>query len=96
MVHYVSANADDDLDDIWLYIASESDSPDRADRQIEAITERFFRLAEYPYLGRLRLDLRADLRSFPVGSYVILYRVDDGDVTILHIFPAMRDISALI
>jgi plasmid stabilization system protein ParE len=44
----------------------------------------------------MRLDLRPNLRSFAVGSYVILYRVDDDDVTILHIFPAMRDIANLI
>jgi plasmid stabilization system protein ParE len=45
MAHYVSAKADDDLDDIWLYIATESASPERADRQIAAITERFYLLS---------------------------------------------------
>jgi toxin ParE1/3/4 len=95
MACYVSAKADDDLDDIWFYIASESDSPERADRQIAAITDRFYLLAEYPFLGRSRPDLRADLRSLPVGNYVIIYKIDAVDVTILHVFPAMRDIANL-
>ena len=62
----------------------------------QLITERFYLLAEYPFLGRSRPDLREDLRSFPVGNYVIIYKIDAVDVTILHVFPALRDIANLI
>ena len=95
MAHRLSAKADDDLDEIWLCIALESDSPEPADRRIADITERFYLLAEYPFLGRSRPDLRDDLRSFLVGNYVIIYKIDAVDVTILHVFPAMRDIGNL-
>jgi plasmid stabilization system protein ParE len=46
-----------------------------ADRLIDAITDRFFLLGNHPYVGRLRDNLRPGLRSFPVGQYVIIYRI---------------------
>jgi hypothetical protein len=41
-VHHVSPHAKADLDAIWQYICEESGSPEIADRQIDAIVERFF------------------------------------------------------
>jgi plasmid stabilization system protein ParE len=35
------------------------------------------------------------LRSFPVGEYVIIYRVDGGDVLIQRVTHGHRDIEAL-
>ncbi len=43
-----------DLDDIWYYVAKESGSSDIANRLIDTITDRFFLLAGFPYLGRSR------------------------------------------
>jgi toxin ParE1/3/4 len=54
-------------------------------------------LAGHPHIGRHRdEDLRPGLRSFPVGEYVIIYRVEGKDVLILHIFRGSRDIEALL
>ncbi len=93
MAHRLAPEAEAELDEIWYGLAKESGRPEIADRLIDTITERFFLLAEYPHLGRPRhRDLRPGLRSFPVGRYLILYRVDDGDVLILHVLPAARDI----
>ena len=65
-----------ELDDIWYYVATESGSIDIADRFIDNITNRFLLLARRPYLGRRRdQDLRSGLRTFPVGNYVIIYRL---------------------
>jgi hypothetical protein len=36
-------------------------------------------LSRHPYLGPARGDLRPGLRSFSVGGYVIVYRVEDED-----------------
>ena len=41
MVHHVSARATADLDRIWDYLYEESGSEAVADRQADAITERF-------------------------------------------------------
>ena len=84
------------LDDIWYYTAKESHSIEIADRVVDSITDRFFLLATYPHLGRRRdEDLRPGLRSFPVGEYVIIYRVEAEDVLILHVIRGSRDLEAL-
>jgi hypothetical protein len=54
-------------------------------------------LACHPHIGRHRdEDLRPGLRSFPVGEYVIIYRVEEKDVLILHVFRGRRDIRGII
>jgi len=96
MAHRVSPRAEDDLDDIWYYVAKESRSIDTANRPIDSITDRFFLLSGHPYLGRARdEDLGAGLRSFPVGEYVIVYSAGDEDVWILRVVHARRDLEAL-
>jgi toxin ParE1/3/4 len=53
-------------------------------------------LARHPHLGRSRDDdLRPSLRSFPVASYVIIYRVEGEDVLILRVLRGSRNIPAL-
>ena len=94
----IAPEAEFELDDIWLYIARSSGNIDVANRLIDRITDQFWLLAQHPYLGRRRdQDLRAGLRTFPVGEYVIVYRVDiDEVVLILHIFHGKQDIQSLI
>jgi toxin ParE1/3/4 len=96
MGHFRSPEADSDLDSIWHYVATKSGSFDIADRFIDSITQRFFLLANHPNIGRARdEDLRLGLRSFPVGEYVIIYRILDEDVLILRVLRGSRDIEAL-
>jgi len=77
------------------HIARDSGSIEIADRLIDSITDCFFLLGNHPYGGRLRDDLRPGLRSFPVGQYVIIYRIDGIDVLILHVVHGRRDIEAM-
>jgi toxin ParE1/3/4 len=96
MAHRLAPEAESDLDDIWYYVANESSSVKIADRLIESITERFFLLATNPHIGRSRdEDLRPGLRSFPVGKYVIIYRVENNEVLILRVIRGSRNIEAL-
>ena len=95
MAHRLSPEAEFDLDSIWLYVAGESGSIENADRIIDTLTDRFWLLAQHPHIGRHRDDLRSGLRSFPVGDYAILYRIDDEDVLILHVLHGARDIPKL-
>ena len=95
MGHVRTPQCDSDLDDIWYYIATKSGSLDVADRFIDSIADRFFLLATYPHVGRSRdEDLRTGLRSFPVGEYVIIYRVQDEDVLILRVVRGSRNVQA--
>jgi toxin ParE1/3/4 len=90
-------DAEAELDDIWFYIARESGSIKIGNRLIDTITERFWPLAQHPQIGRRRdRDLRPGLRSFPVGEYVIIYRVEAGDALILHVVRGSRDIEGLL
>jgi toxin ParE1/3/4 len=96
MAHRRTPQADADLDEIWYYVASKSDSLEIADRFIDSITDRFFLLARHPNIGRARdEDLRPGLRSFPVGDYLILYRIDGEDAVILRVLRGSRNIAAL-
>ena len=46
-------------------------------------------------IGIFARDLRAGVRSFVVGDYVIAYRVDGDNVLILRVLRGSRDIEAL-
>lgn len=63
----LSPLAEDDLLEIWLFIAE--DSPHEADRFLDRLLEATKRLAEFPRLGRHRPDLGPGLHRFPVGVF---------------------------
>lgn len=90
MTYRLTRRARQDLLAIWEYIAQ--DSEPAADRFIERFTSLFERLGEHPYLGRVRNDLRSGYRSFPLGQYLVLYRVRKPSVVILHIVHGRRDL----
>jgi len=96
MAHRVAPQAVADLDEIWYYVAKESGSAEVANRLIDSITDRFFLLTGHPYLGRPRDDsFGPGSRSFPIGEYVVVYRVQNADVLILRVAHGRRDIEAL-
>ncbi len=96
MGHRLAPQAEVDLDSTWYYVATASGSAAIADRLIDSLTSRFFLLATQPHMGRQRdQDLRPGIRTFPVGEYVVAYRIDGDDVLILRVFRGSRDINAL-
>ncbi len=96
MAHRLAPEAGRDLDGIWYYVATSSGT-ETADRLIDAIADRFLLLARFPRLGRPRDDdLRQGLRSFAVGQYVIIYRLEGEDVLVLHVTHGHRNIGRLL
>ena len=96
MAHRVAGEAEVDLDDIWLYVATESYSMDVATRLIDGITDRFFVIATFPYAGRARdPDFGIGTRSFAAGDYVIVYCVEGEDVCILRVVHGKRQLEDL-
>ena len=93
MAHRLAPQARADLSTIWNYIVTESGNVAAADGVIDAITERFYLLSQYPRMGRPRDDLRPGLRSFAVGEYVIVYTIEDENVEILFVFHGRQDIE---
>ena len=92
MAYRLSPLAEQDLEEIWLYVAEDA-SPATAGRLIDAIVDRFNLLAEQPAVGRARPEFGVDVRSFVVESYVIYYRVDD-EVLIARVLHGHRDQAA--
>ncbi len=85
--------AEEDLIEVWQYIARDDDKA--ATAHLRRLDETCVRLAEQPGMGRARPEIRSDLRSFPVGKYVILYRVVDDGVLIVRVVHGARDLSNL-
>lgn len=95
-MHRLTEQAEADLDNIWDFLSVESGSDEIADRQIEAITNRFYLLARHPYAGRARDDdLGPGRRTFPVDRYIIVYAVASGDVLILRVAHSSQDLKVL-
>ena len=93
----VAPEAESDLDEIWLYLARESENPAIATRVVNSITDKFPMLSKFPNMGRNReLDLLGKRRSFPVDRYVIFHRVKSGHVQILRVLHGSRDIHAIL
>ena len=86
----LSEQSRSDLDDTWLYIAS--DNRTAADRFIDELVGKFQTLATQPGIGRSRDELAESLRSFPVGNYVIFYRALADGIEIVRVLSGFRDI----
>ena len=89
-----SRQAEDDLIEIWLHIAREN--PPAADQILERIEATFQTLAAYPMMGPARPDLRADLRYFVAGHYLILYRAQANGVEIVRVLHGARHVPNLL
>ena len=94
MTYRLSPRAKLELEAIGDHIAK--DSPTNAERLIERLTERFVALGRNPRIGRARPELRSDLRSFPYGAYIILYRIVDEGVEIVRVVHAARNLDDLL
>jgi toxin ParE1/3/4 len=80
-----------DLDEIWSYVAK--DNPEAAGRVIDRIEAAEVRLSLYPHLGRARDELRAGVRSWTVGSYLIFYNVEPRALVTMRILHGARDLK---
>jgi toxin ParE1/3/4 len=88
-----TAQAEEDLIELWLYIAQ--DNPSAADRLLEEIEDKCSLLVANPQLGRARPDIAADCRSFPVGRYLILYRLIPDGIEVVRVVQGSRRLEDL-
>ncbi|ALK10395.1 type II toxin-antitoxin system RelE/ParE family toxin [Blastochloris viridis] len=80
-----------DLIEAWSYVAGDSETA--ADRLLERIERALAMLSENPFAGRARPELAADLRSFPVGNYVLFYRPQRSGIELVRVLSGYRDIG---
>jgi toxin ParE1/3/4 len=93
MDYVLSPLADDDLDEIWLHIAH--DNEPAADKVIRKIFDTIGLLTKEPLMGRLREELRPQIRSFAVAPYIIFYCPQPDAIEIVRILHNARDTDAI-
>ncbi len=90
----VRPRASVDLAEIWAFIAE--DSIKHADKFAALIDDQFLGLARRPQMGRSRSELAPNLRSLPVGQYVIFYVPLPKSVEIIRVLHGARDIESIL
>jgi len=88
-----TARAEDDLVDIWLYIAA--DNPHAAGRLLKEIDRKCFLLAANPLLARPRPDIAPELRYLPAGNYLFLYRAVSKGIEVVRVVHGARRLNGL-
>jgi len=84
-----SPEADTDLLRIWRYIAENDRAT--ATQFIDRLHGTMAMLAEMPGIGRPRDDLAPNVRTFPLGSYLIIYREATGGIEVVRVLSARQD-----
>jgi toxin ParE1/3/4 len=93
--YVLSRDADADLNQIWEFIAQ--DNIEAADRWIEKLFDAFESLARTPGMGHLRRDLTTHAVLFwPVGAYLIVYRVQPEQIEIVAVTQGGRDVPSFL
>lgn len=86
--------AEEDFREIWRHIAQ--DNPDAADGLLRRIDEKLELYAERPNMGTNRSRLARGLRSFPVGNYLVFYRVIPEGIELVRVLHGMRRLRSLL
>ena len=89
------ASARNDLIEILTYIAKETGSVTIGRDFVDQLRHRCHELADLPgMLGRLRPELRPDIRSTVFKGYVVFFRYVDDRFEVVNILESHRDIEA--
>ena len=83
--------AETDLVEIWSYIAD--DNEPAADRLLGRVDGVLKMLLEHPQAGRLRPELKPELRSLPVGNYVVFYRPTPDGIEVVRVLSGYLDLT---
>ncbi|MEO6787694.1 MAG: type II toxin-antitoxin system RelE/ParE family toxin [Chthoniobacteraceae bacterium] len=83
-----------DIEEIDDFLAERD--PKAAREFIIRVIEVFELLAQHPEAGRRRPELKVSVRSFPLRSHIVYYRIAAQCVQILRVGHAARDANALL
>src|SRR5690625_435390 len=91
----LTAGAESDLEQIADFIAQ--DNPGRALSFVLELRDKCLRLEDMPYGFPLvtRYE-RCGIRRRVHGNYLIFYRIDGDQVTVVHVLHGARDYAALL
>ncbi|MBT9290046.1 type II toxin-antitoxin system RelE/ParE family toxin [Prosthecodimorpha staleyi] len=88
MAFRLTPQAETDIEAVVLFIAQ--DNAAAALRWYDEILRHCRNLGDMPGLGIARPDIRPELRTFPAGRYLILYRVAGQDAEIVRVVHGAR------
>lgn len=91
MSYVFSPKAEQDLRDIWRWVAAQNEPA--ADALLSAFFDRLELAAQYPLMGLRRPDLGDIARILVVGNYVIIYEPHDAHLLVVAIIHGARDIE---
>lgn len=82
--------AEQDIRDIWRWIAAENERA--ADAMLSAFFDRLELASRHPLMGVKRPDLGDIARILVVGDYVIIYEPHDEHLLVIAIIHGARDL----
>jgi toxin ParE1/3/4 len=80
-----------DLIEIWQFIADDNEAA--ADRLLDRIESVLLMLSQNPLAGRARPELAIEIRSFPVGNYIIFYQPTEEGIDVVRVRSGYMDIQ---
>jgi toxin ParE1/3/4 len=90
-----SKRAREDILDIWLWIAHDS-NVNLADDFVERIERRAATLADHAELGVARPEIAPDARSLVVERWLILYRLETYGAQVVRVVDGARDLTRVL
>jgi len=89
----LSTFAQRDLVAAAIYVAESAGNPEIGDRLLDHLLEVVQKLADFPTMGRSRIEIRPRLRSFPTNPYTIFYRQTKNGIHVVRILHQRQDIE---
>lgn len=86
-----SLEAERDLIQIWKHIAQNSNSA--ATQLIDRLHGQMRELAAFPGMGRVRTELSAVVRSFPVDDFLAFYRENEIGIEVIRVRSCSRSLT---
>lgn len=88
--YQIRRRAEEDITDILCYIADKD--PKAAFKLYEKFLSLFALLSKFPEIGRPREELAPEIRSMPLGNYIIFFEAKK-DLEIIRVLHGARDIT---
>ncbi|MGH9585063.1 MAG: type II toxin-antitoxin system RelE/ParE family toxin [Bryobacteraceae bacterium] len=88
----ISGKARADLTRMYDYLAARN--PSAAERLLTDIDRKLVQLSRFPFIGRDRSDMAANLRSAVVRTVLIFYACSEERVLIIRVIDGRMDVDA--
>jgi toxin ParE1/3/4 len=92
MKYILSSAAETDLEEIFDYTLLRYNQ-EQALKYLNSLEETITQLCANPYLGKIRAEIKAELRSIPKGEHTIYYHISDDHIRVVRVLHNSRDIE---